>query len=433
MKIRIKVGVGLIVKIFIITFMIMQLSFTKLLGNSIELFSTSYVSKELALLYVGIIVLVTVWGGVQKKVKIPVYLKIESIILIFSLCLSIIFSMSEYSMKLGDTLTYSVRYLNVLIAIPLFVLIIRQFWTLDNCLKTVVCLTMGSYILRAGISFIYGLSGKIIFENIALESAVANWVRDGVLRINPPCFALYFVTIVFYLYSKETKKSKKIVYIICIVSSILYTIIIQKGRSLLIYQVLTIVIMFLIQKKNSTNKFARILIILIGIVTLINTEWFSSLLDSFYISNNSTGGSTVLRLNAILYFGIQYLQKPFTGIGFLPFENRIAMGGGDISDIGILYSVFMMGIPMVVFYVIMLGRGWYAVYKSWNLSEKYILVFGMTLIIMLTLINVDCFYSVFAFAVPFYIAVVEYVLWEIKKKKEPLNDNLEMLSIESKL
>ena len=41
--------------------------------------------------------------------------------------------------------------------------------------------------------------------------------------------------------------------------------------------------------------------------------------------------------------------------------------------------------------------------------DDCLLVLGMTLLFVLTDINIDCFWDVFAFAVPFYIATVEYI------------------------
>lgn len=47
-------------------------------------------------------------------------------------------------------------------------------------------------------------------------------------------------------------------------------------------------------------------------------------------------------------------------------------------------------------------------------SNLSILVVGMTFLIMLTDINIDCFWDIFAFAMPFYVTIVEYAMYRIK-------------------
>ena len=75
----------------------------------------------------------------------------------------------------------------------------------------------------------------------------------------------------------------------------------------------------------------------------------------------------------------------------------------------------MLGLGMAVLYIVLFCRGIYVSYKirKYN-SNLSILVVGMTFLIILTDINIDCFWDIFAFAMPFYVAIVEYAMYRTK-------------------
>ena len=136
----------------------------------------------------------------------------------------------------------------------------------------------------------------------------------------------------------------------------------------------------------------------------------NQLIDSFSAKNAETGGSTTARFYAIAYFGNMFLKSPLSGIGIRLDKVPKALPVGDISEFGLLWCVYMVGCGMIVIFLVFFFRGFYVAWKVRKMDrDDCLLVLGMTLLFVLTDINIDCFWDVFAFAVPFYIATVEYI------------------------
>lgn len=286
----------------------------------------------------------------------------------------------------------------------------------EKLLKTMAILCAGSFIIRATISLIYVYTGTDILPAIALEGASVGWIRNGILRINPPCIGIIYLPIVFYLYSKEKTIRQRMLYIGMMVLGIWYMTYITQARSLMIYQVCILIFLLMLKNKpNSKKGIVASIVIICCFVTLINSPAAEKLFSSFSEKNAAMGGSTTARFNAIVYFGMKFLKSPFTGIGFLLGTDTRVPIGGDISDIGLLRSIYMLGLGMAVLYIVLFFRGIYVSYKIRKYdSNLSILVVGMTFLIMLTDINIDCFWDIFAFAMPFYVAIVEYAMYRIK-------------------
>ena len=82
-----------------------------------------------------------------------------------------------------------------------------------------------------------------------------------------------------------------------------------------------------------------------------------------------------------------------------------------LEDTGFFYGLVQLGIPIVLFYIIIFTRG---IYISIKLRRKNIadslLCLSMTLLFIMFGVNIDPFYA-FALALPFYVSFVEYVRW----------------------
>lgn len=74
---------------------------------------------------------------------------------------------------------------------------------------------------------------------------------------------------------------------------------------------------------------------------------------------------------------------------------------------------------MALLYLVIFIRGVYVAYKARKVDSNIsLLVLGMTLLIILTNINIDSFWDIFAFAMPFYISIVEYSMCRIRMIQE---------------
>ena len=145
-------------------------------------------------------------------------------------------------------------------------------------------------------------------------------------------------------------------------------------------------------------------------------------MNSFSPDNSVSGGSTVARFSAIFKFANMYAKHPFWGIGFLEEAEKnvgmIGAGLGHLDDIGVLGSFFTLGIPFLLLAVFLLGRSFYLAYKVKIYHTGYaLLLIGMSVILVTTGINISWFNEIYAFAMPLYLGILEYVNYYIKKYK----------------
>ena len=235
--------------------------------------------------------------------------------------------------------------------------------------------------------------------------------RNGLYRINPSALSILVVPLSFWLIARSNKRREKAIYIITMIIDILYAYIVWQARSALMYKTIIVILMLFMQKTNDQKKIIRFFVLLTGIVIFINTPIFSNFISSFSASDSTYGGSTVARLNAIAYFMGRYSQHPILGIGCLQTVDRYAVGGGMLEDMGFLYGLVQLGIPMVIFYLVIFIRG---IYVSIKLKRKSnndsILCIALTVLFIMFGINMDTFYA-FAIAVPFYLAFIEFLYW----------------------
>lgn len=414
-----KVKICSITKFMTTIMILMNYSYFKLLGNQFSIFSTSYNQYPLVMFYTVMVVLIVALGNTYAGGT--KYLNRLSAICVLTVCIGMFNAMSNNGANFMMALSSGIWYIYVLLAIPLYNLLICDKWNFRKLLKLVLFLGLGAYALRAFISIYYGMTGTLLYPNIAEESAVSGWIRNGALRVNPPFIGIIFAPIAYYLALTTTKKAYRLLYYLSIVAAMLYTVQIHQARSLMIYQLVTIVALFTFEKVNDKKKLFRMAILFIAVVVLINTPWISNLMDSFSGSNADYGNSTVFRINAIVEFGSRYLRKPIFGLGFLTSADQtLSIGGiltGNIADIGILRSIFMLGVPMILVFLLIFSRGFYVYFKvkKNGMGNEALLVLGMTVLVIMTGINIDLFFGIFAFAIPFYLAITEYVLYKSKE------------------
>lgn len=411
-----KIKYSSVIKFNITLLLLMQLSYTKLLGNIIPIFSTSYISNPLVIFYLSMGIVTILLSGFYSYLNGRM-LFFEMLIMAVVIIGALYNTSEKYSTtEFIYVIAFGLNYMYIFLAIPIYRMLRNDDTYFEKLLKTMAILCAGSFIIRAVISLIYVYTGTDILPAIALEGASIGWIRNGILRINPPCLGIIYLPIVFYLYIEAKKIRQRILYIGMMVLGIWYMTYITQARSMMIYQICTLIFLLMLKNKpNSKKGIVATIVIICCCVALINLPAAEKLFESFSEKNAAMGGSTTARFNAIAYFGMKFLKNPFTGIGFLLGTDTRVPIGGDISDIGLLRSIYMLGLGMAVLYIVLFCRGIYVSYKIRKYdSNLSILVVGMTFLIILTDINIDCFWDIFAFAMPFYVAIVEYAMYRTK-------------------
>lgn len=403
-----KIKIRSITSILLILFLVIQIGYFKLLGNYIPLFADAS-SKPLAMFYLYSIILILLsfvfWKRNNSKA-----LRIEVFIVILAALVGSISALFSGEVEIYEAIKQGIFYYFCLLAFPIYDLLIAR-WEQRKLLKWIVILTIGMYFIKAYISFYYGISGTVLYPAIGQEGAVSSyvWVRNNIMRINPPNFGSVVIPISFYLADTSKKRVEKYFYWASIIGVILYTSTIHQARSLMVYELICLLLLIVVPKINKLSSFIRVLVASIGIVILINTSYFQQFIESFS-SNTLTGESFLSRFATLGYFGSRYLNSPVFGTGMLSYTHQSSVVAGHISDIGFLTSIFTYGLLIFIFLIIIFVRNFRLAFKLHRINDpRFLLIFGMTVSILLTGINIDCFSSLFAFSMPFYLAICEYV------------------------
>lgn len=308
-------------------------------------------------------------------------------------------------------------YYYIILAVPVFYMLYYKKIKLEQLIDIIIFFTVLSYILRTFISAYYGLFHERILFGISIESATDNWFRNGRLRINPPCFGNIIITLSLYRYF-ATKGKKKIYYVFVIIFALYYSAFIHCSRALVIYQLAEILLILLIKRKSQIERAVLFCFFSISTVAFIVSGAVTKIFVMFTTTNLSEtfGYSNASRALTYKYYFKIFLDNFYLGKGFLIKNELLFQAGaiaGDLSDVGILRTLLQMGIGMLVFYIIFVLRGLSAGMKALKRKTSnnlHILAWGIVFSIMITGVNIDCFYPIYAFSIPFALAIIEYIL-----------------------
>lgn len=323
--------------------------------------------------------------------------------------------------SVNDIYRATERLLYVYLAIPVFYSLYNGSLSLDVLIRRIMQLTFVSYLLRFAISMIEHFTGRIILEEVAFESMAKTAVyRNGWMRINPPCFSNVIITLSFYVFLTTKKKKERIFSSLLIVMALVYSFYIHAARSMSIYMVLELCLLILIKNRSGRKQFIVFNILTLCACLLLGSGVLDTLIMSFSKSGGSLGGayggSTTSRLLSLEYFGSMYLRHPITGVGLLTnskgtLYDSLGYVMGDVADIGFMHIVFQLGIGAIIFLLSFFIRSYKAgkISKSYDNHEYRVLVWGIGFSVLITGINIDWFYSIFAPTVPILLAIVEYI------------------------
>lgn len=371
----------------------------------IEIFSTSYLNKTRALLFLLMIVTSVILGSRSKMRSQQIFVFIEVGLLMLCMLRALIVDM-QAGLKWDDTLEKALPYLYPLMAFPLINLFCTGRWKPENCARILVIACTVDTLMKTVMSFFEARSGVLLWPNLVLGSM---GYRNGLFRINPCALTVIVIPLGFWLLNKADKMWEKLIYLGVIGLDLLYAFVIWQARSALMYKTIILVVLFFLQRTTDKKRIIRFMVLIIGIIIFVNTPVFNNFVDSFSASDAEHGGSTVYRIIALDYFIAQYFKDPIWGTGLLDFKQRTH--GGTLEDLGFLYGLVQLGIPMIAFYAMLFSRSVYvAIAKMRRYPDERLLLIAMPFLFVMFGINIDTFYM-FGLTVPFFIAFVEYNAW----------------------
>lgn len=406
-KIRVK---DFITKLVIDMMLLLYLSYFKLIGELVPILNgESYLPQVITITCIIILIII---NGIPKKS----FLNFECVILILLTFIGIYIGFSkENSNEIIIILLRSFNYIYFILSIVIALQFKSDDFKLKSFIKKLVYFCLGSYIIRTMISIMYSITGSVIYTNIACENAVSMWMRNGRLRVNPPCLSLIYVPIVIYLIITSKRNLEKVWWIVILTIGISYSAFVHQARSMLLYQIITCVLMYLLQKESSKKVIIRWGVIIVALLFIVNTSTFNNFIETFSMNNNTYGNSTSLRLLTYNYVFKVLLRDPLTGTGLI--TNTTSVFGADLSDVGVFFSISMLGIFMILFYSVIILRSLYISkeIRDNNYLNESVFVTGMTIQLFLIGINIDWFYPIFSFAVPFYVGITEGIFLKCKR------------------
>ena len=399
-----------ILKILIELMLIMKLGFVKLLGSWIPMFETQYDSYPECVLYLFLTVVCILYTRIVLKERANAFLRIEMAIALLIAIAGIIHAQKWNKLDLLAAISSAMPYFYCLLAYPIYVLLKKKYWSIKKIFNFILFWGTLACVLKMINCAAWYFTGAVIWNNLISSST---WILNGSLRINPPCLGILLIPISYYMYVETYRRRDKLKYLVPIGISILYSAVVHQARSILLYQIITIIAMVMFEHVSSLKKCIRYSVLIVATIVVINSSYFEKFLNSFSPTNKVSGQSTIARFNAIALFASKYISHPFWGMGFLSDKEKnvgaIGTGLGHLDDIGFLGSFFTLGIPLLLLLLLIIGRTFYLSYKvkRWN-SNYSLLLFGMVVLFLTTGINISCFNGIYAFAVPFFVAIVEY-------------------------
>lgn len=392
----------------LIFFMMISLGFHKIILEY-SFIPISNTSKQINLAVFFLIMLLCMATKIRKISKVCYF---EIALIFFTVLVGFYRGLNNNGLNFSEGARVSLQYYQIFLAIPITSLLLSDKWNLKKMLWLMCILTWISYVFRVIISVVYSISGDVIFPSIALESAASNWIRNGILRINPPCYSIIYLPALYYLLGKEKNVRKKYIIYIFAATDIFFEVFIHQARSVLLYHVMTLAIMWVFRNTSQKRALVRRCVAVLFSFVIYNTPIIQNLILSF--SPGSKYGDTLQsRLLSYSYWFERFIQNPILGTGIISSEKQyfsIIAGQGHLADIGIVGSIFMFGIFMVVFYAIFFANSLKVTYNAKkNNIEEYILVLGITVGTLGVCINIDLFSDINAASVPFIIAIFEYI------------------------
>jgi len=349
--------------------------------------------------------------------------KVESQFLnryIFAVILLVLVPQTLYGFNLGQNIDDYIDVIKGLIylfiSVPVLKLFLKNRQT-DKLLNTITILTTISLLILLINSYTlneYRIS-VLPFDYFKMPSTF----RGNRIRLYLISDFLSFISI--YSFSNILHSKNKINFIFPFVIAIIAEIYIEQTRMILISISASCLIMstFWIQ-----NRIRRLILSIITILVIIfgyYLEWFNFAFNTFSISNQNLGVSTLYRTIELRYAIKQIVEHPLLGTGMI--KNRyipVSMDGVEIifdhTDIGLLGSISYIG--LIGFFVLFLWpyirclKIVKIVPKGEKISRDYIFILGLFTYISLTSLTIIITDNARIFVWPFILAIFEFYKYQ---------------------
>lgn len=296
-----------------------------------------------------------------------------------------IYSLRKYPLQdKTETIGLGVTWLYVFWIIPLAYFIIynapkrgtEAIFDIFNELSIIWCIirifAWASYKVLGYLPFAFSRYVSIV------GSGFAN--RTFGLRISNLEFAN--VAFVYCIYKVICTKSRKKSHILGLIFGTFCTIFVQQTRGFYIAFVIICLFAFFNYKIIAMRKIYRVLLIVIGMMLVLGTDFFSNIIGSFYKGSSIYGMQ--IRLGAYEYYWNCFLNSVWFGNGFAGsshyyyVEHGGALGIGTYyySDVGIIGSMGQVGLMGLVFMILVIVR-------MIHIINKYKIVDDVNLLSML--------------------------------------------------
>lgn len=357
---------------------------------------------------IGIILFVWFLLNTRLYKEIKQYMKFINIYILLTFIVLVIqfyYSMNKYDETILDVILVGFPFLLVLLAYP--ILYIFDYDKSFEKLMKKFCIV--SYI---GICLILIQSIMYKYYSIWFLKAISISFKSGRVRISD--FSLFSLSIlyIFYLYLVSNKKR----YLLLTGIGMLGVGLVVSSRMLTIVLSVCLLIMFLLKRRPLNNKLCIVIILIVVILICYQLGFFESIISSFSTSGKRAG-STLARIDAINYFKTYTDENMFLGMGFVrpyrPDLVRIWSGPNRTAffdDLGALGLFFRMGLTSIIVYGLILFRMAFVLLKIKKYkSNEFILCCGIFAFLIGTSITLVVTDYQRAFAIPFIIAIYEFV------------------------
>lgn len=406
----------------IIVMMAMQVSLFKIFAKFIPIFNYSYNTPLLCTIYVVMILAIYCFvlftrlkeRGISEIIDRYSYLIIELVVMVCALIVTDLVTIVNGQLRITNILTHNLDYIYVFLALPITVLLVERSWEFEHFVDAILSVSVLSMLLKIFVMIYYGATGVEI-ECIALENTFEGWIRNGRLRLTPPCFIMICVPLCIYMFVYVDKLIKKIFYCLCGLICMAYVYFVWQSRIAILFIGVGIGIMVMFGNTSKKLNIVRWSVVGVGAVGFMLLGGLKQIL-ALFSTNPET--SVFFAENKGHYYAYDifwghFAQNFLTGCGL---NETLSLGVYTIldkrqwlCDAGILYSLEPMGILIGVFYLLMFARGVYVYMQNRKEKNLAIIALALTVTIMVCEISMDCFFTPTAFAVPFYIAIVEVI------------------------
>ena len=334
---------------------------------NVEMFTSGY-----SLRYITVFLAILILPFIRYKNK---YWNRSVVVIELLMVMELFLSKFSYNQSVGNLIRQNIHIFYYLLILPLITVNERN---IRKIVRFLIIITIATMLLKTTSWYSYNYSGTELFPYLSNEFG-ENWIRNNNYRYSSTAFAPLVFMLLSYLYIMRRKKQKRLTVILEVLTMVFilfFEVAVYQARSEVIICVVEFLAIFLLNKKDKTEK--KILKYSVVIVTTLGIILFG-VLDSFFstfkITNTMGGGTIRLRLEALVYYS-DLLKKSFiSGIGFFDTVNpltlsifRGAMGNRYLDDLGIIGFLFQFGFFGIIILCLMVYR-MVKIYK--NAKDKY--------------------------------------------------------------